>query len=301
MTVTTDTPTVAGSQGRRERMPRRKLLGPLKFRAWMFSVILGVALVVPFLAFAIAPDFFAPYGPLELKPADKFLPPSGEYWFGTDALGRDVYSRVVFGSRVSLATAFFTVAIVAIFGTIVGLIAGYSRGWVDGALMRTVDFVLAFPSILLAIGVAAALGPGTLNAMIAIALVWWPVYARLVRGITMTIRNQEFVEAGIAVGGTHLHIIRKHIFPGVFNSVVIRVSLDIGYAILLLAGLGFIGLGERPPYPEWGSMLSANRAYLLNYWWTGVFPAMALTIVILGFSFIGDGLVDNLNPRLRNL
>lgn len=259
------------------------------------SILIGTALLIPFVLWALAPGVFAPYGPLEINVLDRNQPPSPEHWFGTDALGRDVFSRVVHGARVSVSTSIATILIVALVGTAVGLLAGYLGGWVDAAVMRFVDLLLAFPSLLLAIAVAAAAGPGILNSMLAIAAVWWPIYARLVRGVALQAKSRPYVEAATALGGTGSYIVRRHILPNTYSVVLVRMTLDLGYVVLLLAGLGFIGLGERPPFPEWGAMLNEGRLRVLSYWWPAVFPGAALSILIIGFSFLGDGLVDRLN------
>lgn len=259
------------------------------------SIAIGGLLLVPFVAWAIAPGFFAHYGPLEINVLVRNQPPSAEYWFGTDALGRDVYSRVVHGARISVGTSAATILMVAAIGTTVGLLAGYLGGWFDSVVMRIVDLLLAFPSLLLAIAVAAAAGPGIVNSMLAIAAVWWPIYARLVRGVALQVKARPFVEAAAALGGRQNYILRRHILPNTYSTVLVRMTLDLGYVVLLLAGLGFIGLGERPPFPEWGAMLNEGRLRVLSYWWPALFPGAALSVLIFAFSFLGDGLVDRLN------
>lgn len=259
------------------------------------SILLGSLLLIPFIAWAVAPAALSHYGPLEINVLERNQGPSSMHWFGTDALGRDIYSRVVYGARVSVGASLATILLVASFGTIIGITAGYLGGWIDAVIMRVVDLLLAFPSLLLAVAVAAAAGPGIMNSMLAIAAVWWPIYARLVRGVALQVKARPFVEAAIALGGRSAFVLRRHILPNTFTPVVVRMTLDLGYVVLLLAGLGFIGLGERPPFPEWGAMLNEGRLRVLSFWWQALFPGVALSVLIFAFSFLGDGLVDRLN------
>jgi peptide/nickel transport system permease protein len=274
--------------------------GPSAARLWRRyrSLVLGGLFLLPFVLFVIAPGVFAPYDPIKTSVKERLQPPSAEHWFGTDELGRDVYSRVVYGARISLTSASITIAIACAVGIIAGITAGYLGGWADRGIMIATDMVLAFPRIILAMAVAAALGSGIRNAMLAMAAVWWPLYARLLRGLTLRIKEEEYVQAGYAIGGSGFHIIRKHILPNTVSAIIIRVSLDLGFAVLLLASLGFIGLGATAPTPEWGTMVSLGRIYFLTEPWIGIFPALAITLVVIGTTLLGDALNDLWNPTL---
>lgn len=258
----------------------------------------GLVILLPFLLFAFFPDFFAPYDPLKTSIRDRFEPPSRAHWFGTDELGRDVYSRVVYGARISMGAGFLTIVFASLIGVAGGVIAGYSGGAVDRVIMSVVDMVLAFPTIILAMAVAAALGPSLLHSMMAVAAVWWPVYARLMRGLTLRLKHEAYVEASRAIGGGAGHIIVKHIVPNALSALNVRISLDIGYAILVLASLGFIGVGASAPTPEWGAMIAWGRSYFLTEWWIGAFPGIAITLVVVGTTFVGDALNDLWNPHI---
>ncbi|HBY98640.1 MAG TPA: D,D-dipeptide ABC transporter permease [Chloroflexi bacterium] len=258
----------------------------------------GLLILLPFVLFAIAPGLFAPYDPLKTSIRERFEPPSWEHWFGTDELGRDVYSRVVHGARISLSTGVLTIFFASVVGVVAGVIAGYWGGVPDRSIMSLVDLVLAFPSIILAMAVAAALGPSLLHSMLAVAAVWWPVYARLMRALTLHLKGEAYVEASRSIGGDSRHIILRHIIPNALSSLNVRISLDLGYAILVLASLGFIGLGASAPTPEWGAMIAWGRSYFLTEWWIGAFPGLAITLVVIGTTFLGDALNDLWNPTL---
>jgi len=270
-----------------------------RFKSGSISIIIGIVILLPFILFSLFPFLFATHDPIATSVLNRLSPPFGEYLFGTDELGRDLFSRIVYGSRISMFAAVITISIATLVGTFIGVIAGYKGGWVDEFLMRLVDLTMAFPSLLLAIAIAAAAGPGIVNSTIAIAAVWWPQYARLTRGVVISIKKQPFIDAAIVIGGSNSHIMRAHLLPNLVTPVLIRMTIDFGYAILFLASLGFLGLGEPPPYPEWGTLLYEGRRSILSYWWPSVFPGIALTLVTLGVTFLGDGLTDRLDPRLR--
>ncbi len=280
--------------------PVSEMAVPRRRRHWRryLPLLASSTLLLPFILFALFPDFFAPYEPLKSSVREAFQPPSAVHWFGTDELGRDVYSRVVHGSRVSLTAAFLTIIAASVMGIVVGVIAGYWGGWVDRVIMSIVDMVLSFPNIILAMALAAALGPNLVNAMLAVAAVWWPIYARLMRALTLHLKSEEYVEASRVSGGRAFHIIYRHIMPNALSSLNVRISLDLGYAVLVLASLGFIGLGAKAPTPEWGAMINWGRGYFLTEPWIGAFPALAITVVVIGLAFIGDALNDLLDPTM---
>jgi peptide/nickel transport system permease protein len=261
--------------------------------------VLGIILFVGFLFTAAFAPIIARYDPLEIELVNAFQPPSQTHLFGTDDLGRDIFSRVVWGSRISLQVGVTVVAIALLIGTAVGGIAWYIGGMVDEVLMRFTDLVLAFPSIILAIALTAALGPGLNNAVIALSVTWWPWYARLVRGQVLSIRELGYVEAARGVGAKGFRILTTHILPNSFGPVIVNASMDFGWAILTMAALGFLGIGAQPPQPEWGSMISTGRLYFMDRYWLATFPGMAILLVVLSSNLIGDGLSEILNPRLR--
>jgi peptide/nickel transport system permease protein len=260
--------------------------------------LIGVVIVVLFFFLSLFGELIAPYDPYAVDITNaKLLPPSADHWMGTDELGRDVFSRILTGTRVSLQVAFFVLSFAVVFGTIIGLIAGYAGGFVDEALMRLTDMFLAFPALVLAIAVAASLGRDLRNTMIALATVFWPWYARLVRAQVLSIKEREFVEAARSMGAPRHRLILKHIFPNAAAVIIIQLTLDVGYAVLATSSLSFLGLGAQPPSPEWGTMLSAARNYFRDAWWYMTFPGLALTLTVFAFNVLGDGLQDALNPR----
>ena len=252
----------------------------------------GLVLLLPFLLFALLPHVFATHDPIKTSIRELYTPPNAEHFFGTDELGRDVYSRVVHGARISLASAALIIGSACLIGVVLGTIAGYWGGWSDRVIMTLVDLVLAFPSLILALAVSAALGPGLRSAIIAAAAVWWPVYARLLRGITLQLAEMEFVTAARAMGASAPAIVLRHILPNAVYAVIVRISIDLGLAVLLLASLSFIGLGASAPTPEWGAMVAWGRLYFLTEWWIGGFPALAITLVVVAITMLGDGLND---------
>lgn len=261
--------------------------------------LLIIALLV---MIAILAPYIVPY-PEHLyegtNPQDKLQPPSGKYFFGTDELGRDIFSRVVYGTRISLKTALLTVALALIIGVPLGAIAGSTGGIVDEAIMRFTDIFLSFPPLLLAITIAAFLGPSLTNAMIAIAISWWPWYTRLIRAQAVSIKERQFVKAAKAIGTPHLKIVFKHIVPNCIAPVIVQASMDIGGVILTSASLSFLGLGAQPPTPEWGLLINTSKTYFLNAWWYSMFPGIAIFITVLVFNLIGDGLREVLDPKTR--
>ena len=232
---------------------------------------------------------------------EKFQGPSARHWFGTDDLGRDVFSRVVAGAKYSLIIAVVILAVAVSIGTLIGAVAGYAGGYVDEILMRVTDMFLAFPALILAIAISASLGPSLRNAVIALAAVYWPWYARLVRAQVLTIRSREFIEAARSSGASDRRVLLRHIMPNSVSPVIIQMTLDIGYAILATSSLSFIGLGAQPPTPEWGRLITDGRNFFRDAWWYISFPGIALSITVLGFNLIGDGLRDYLDPRTKSI
>ncbi|MDD9874123.1 MAG: ABC transporter permease, partial [Gammaproteobacteria bacterium] len=227
----------------------------------------------------------------------RLLPPSAAHWFGTDELGRDIYDRIIWGARITLYIVTLVGAIVVPIGLLIGTIAGYVGGIVDTVLMRITDIFLAFPRLILALALVAALGPGIENAVIAIALTTWSPYARIARAEALTLRGSEFILAARAQGASTGGILLRHITPLCVSSVIVRLTLDMAGIILTAAGLGFLGLGAQPPTPEWGAMISTGRQFLLDQWWVPTIPGIAIFIVSLGFNLLGDGLRDVMDPR----
>jgi peptide/nickel transport system permease protein len=256
---------------------------------------IGATIAVAWIVLAIFAPWIAPHGSLE----QSFAPapsPSAHHLFGTDELGRDVLSRVIYGSRVSLPIALLLVALAATIGSVVGAIAGYFRGILDGALMRAVDLFFAFPPIILAMVVAAVLGRGLQNAALAIVVVAWPSYARVVRGLVLSVGDSEFVQSARLLGAPARRTLYRDILPNVAGPVLVLATLDLANAILLLSGLSFLGLGAQPPTAEWGSMVADGTQYF-QWWWMGTFPGLAIFTVVLAFNFLGDSLRDVLDPR----
>lgn len=258
---------------------------------------LGV-LILLILAAAFAP-WISPFDPAIQAPQDSLLAPSRSHLFGTDELGRDVFSRVVFGSRISLQVGIVAVGIALIIGVPFGLVAGYWGGWIDGFIMRLIDALLAFPTLVLALAISAALGANLRNAMIAIGIVYVPTFARLIRVQVMALRSYEYVQAARASGASDLRILAAHIWPNVLPIVVIQASISVGFAVLAEASLSFLGLGAQPPTPAWGSMLKQGYPFMEMAPWLAIFPGLAILIVVLSFNFIGDGIRGASDPRLR--
>jgi peptide/nickel transport system permease protein len=261
--------------------------------------MVGLVIVVALLLLAAAAPLLATHSPIAQDLAARLRPPSAAHWFGTDELGRDIYSRIVYGARITLTIVGLVVILVAPVGLLVGTVAGYLGGWVDVVLMRVTDIFLAFPRLILALAFVAALGPGIENAVIAIALTSWPPYARIARAETLTLRNSDFISAARLQGASAARIVWRYVVPLCLSSVIVRVTLDMAGIILTAAGLGFLGLGAQPPSPEWGAMISSGRRFILDQWWVATMPGLAICIVSLGFNLLGDGLRDVLDPKQR--
>ncbi|ALV29268.1 ABC transporter permease [Pannonibacter phragmitetus] len=261
--------------------------------------VVGLVIILTLLLTAAFAPWIAPYSPIEGQLTERLLPPSAAHWMGTDELGRDIFSRVVHGARITLFIVLLVAIISAPLGLIIGAVSGYFGGVADRIIMGITDIFLSMPRLILALAFVAALGPGIENAVIAIAITAWPVYARLARAETLTIRKAEFIAAVRMQGASHGRIILRHILPLCMSSTIVRVTLDMAGIILTAAGLGFLGLGAQPPLPEWGAMISRGRAFILDQWWVATMPGFAIVIVSLGFCLFGDGLRDVLDPRQR--
>jgi peptide/nickel transport system permease protein len=260
--------------------------------------LLGLIIIIALIVVAALAPLLAPYSPVvgDLKAA-RLLPPGPEHWFGTDDLGRDIFSRIVYGSRWTLYVVVLVAIAAAPIGLLIGTVAGYAGGWTDAILMRLTDIILAFPKLILALAFVAALGPGIENAVLAIAITSWPPYARIARAETLTVRNSDYIKAVQLMGASPFRIVLRHIMPLCISSLIIRVTLDMAGIILTAAGLGFLGLGAQPPLPEWGAMIASGRRFILDQWWVAGVPGVAILVVSLGFNLLGDGLRDALDPR----
>lgn len=263
--------------------------------------VLGLAILIILVLLAVFANVIANYDNVVIKQnlSQRLQAPSAAHWLGTDEFGRDIFARLVHGTRVSLQVGIIAVGISIVIGGILGAIAGYYGGKLDNIIMRIMDIFLAVPSILLAIAIVSALGPSILNLMLAISISSVPSYARIVRASVLSIRDQEFIEAAKAIGASNTRIIFRHIIPNSLAPVIVQATLGVASAILSTAGLSFIGLGIQPPAPEWGSMLSGGRQYLRYAWWVTTFPGVAIMITILSLNLLGDGLRDALDPRLK--
>lgn len=259
--------------------------------------MIGLLIIVALLLVAAFAPLITSQSPYEQNLRNVLAPPSSEHLFGTDELGRDIFSRVVYGSRITLLIVLLVSVIVAPIGLLVGAVSGYLGGWVDTALMRLTDLFLAFPSLILALAFVAAMGPGLENAIIAISLTAWPQIARLARAETLTVRNSDYIAAVRLQGASPMRIVLRHVLPMCVPSVIIRVTLNMAGIILTAAGLGFLGLGAQPPSPEWGAMTSTGRRYMLDSWWLVTMPGLAILTVSLAFNLFGDALRDILDPR----
>lgn len=245
----------------------------------------------------VQPFSIATYSPTEQDLFNRLAAPSMKHPMGTDQLGRDIFSRILYGARISLRIGLTVVSITLAIGTTVGVVAGYAGGWVDEALMRFVDVLLAFPGILLALVIAGILGPSLTNIMIALAVVGWTQYARVIRGSVLSVKENEYVKSAQLMGVTTPRLLARHVLPNVITPVIVLATMDMAYVILGTAGLSFLGLGAQPPTPEWGTMLAGGRDYVTTAWWIVNFPGLAIMITVLGFNLLGDGLRDVLDPR----
>jgi len=294
----TATPQLAGRKGLLSDNAKRAIR---RFRQSPLSMA-GLAIVVALVLVAVVGPFFVPYpkdaaGAVHIK--EKLDPPTMAHWFGTDQVGRDVFTRVVVGARISLLAGLTVIALATAIGTLLGAVAGFFGGKVDEVIMRITDIFLTIPDLVLAMAFAAALGPGLTNVMIAVSLVWWPGYCRLTRANVMSLRDAQFAEAAQSLGASRSRVLFRHVLPNAFPTILVKASMDIGFAVLTTAALGFIGLGTQPPTPDWGVMIADGRKYLREAWWASTFPGIAILLTVLAFNLLGDGLRDVLDPRAR--
>ena len=260
--------------------------------------VVGALIILGWLGILVVGPGLAPYSYRQVDVVARLRPPSAEHYFGTDALGRDVFSRVLVGSRISLPSGFAVVCLAAVFGTLYGGVAAYGGAKAEEAMMRVTDLFLSFPPLILAMAIAAALGIGVTNTIVAMAVVWWPKYARLSRSLVIVQRSLEYVEAAHALGHGAARTLLRHIVPNAIGPVVVLLTLDVGNSMITFAGLSFLGLGVVPPTPEWGAMVSEGQV-LVEQWWVSTFPGLAIFSVVVGFNFLGDALRDWLDPRAR--
>lgn len=259
----------------------------------------GGLIVLFYIIVALFAPWIAPYDPYNIHLADKLLLPSWDHWMGTDDKGRDLLSRIIYGTRLSLLIGVAAVSIGAIFGVFLGLVAGYYGGWLDAIIMRIMDILLAFPGILLALAIVSALGASLINVMIAVGVFSIPMFARIVRGSTLTVRKLEYIDSIRTLGGSDLRIILVHILPNIMSPIIVQITLRLATAILSAAGLSFLGLGAQPPSAEWGALLSSGRDYMFSAPYLALFPGLAISTLVIGFNLFGDGLRDALDPKLK--
>jgi peptide/nickel transport system permease protein len=263
--------------------------------------LVGMGIILCLILTAIFASWIAPYDPYRLDPSNRLKPPSSKHWFGTDTAGRDMLTPIIFGTRISIRIGSTVVFLALISGSLIGLFSGYLGGKFDEVVMRITDIFFSVPYLVLAMAITAALGPGLLNAMLSLSMVWWPIYARLIRGQVLQIREAPYIEAARALGASRRRIIFRHILPNAMTPIIVQGSLDFGNAIMYAAALSFIGLGAHPPAPEWGAMISLARNYLQDSWWFATFPGLAILVTVIGFNLLGDGIRDMTDPRLREV
>jgi peptide/nickel transport system permease protein len=263
------------------------------------AAMVGAIIILFYIFVALFAPLLAPYDPYEINLENKLIPPSTDHWMGTDDKGRDILSRILYGSRLSMGIGITAVIFGAFFGIIFGLIAGYYGKWIDSTIMRIMDILLAFPGILLALAIISALGPGLINVTIAVGAYSIPLFARIVRGSTLEVKRLEYIDAVRSLGADDLTIIFKHILPNILSPIIVQGTLRLATVILSAAGLSFLGLGAQPPSPEWGTMLSSGRDFLFSAPYIAIFPGLAISILVLGFNIFGDGLRDAFDPRMK--
>jgi peptide/nickel transport system permease protein len=278
------------------RLSRGKLLQLVRRNRLLAA---GLAILAVFVCFMVMADFIAPYDPIRMNVAAAFAPPSAEHWFGTDRFGRDVLTRIIYGTRVSLFVAFASVLAAVIFGSGLGVVAAYYEGSVDAIAGRVMDVFLSFPALLLAIAIAAMLGPSELNVILAITVVYLPRYFRVARAPVLAEKRSEYVDAARGLGEWEHVILVRHVLPNILSPVIVQASIGLSAAILVEASLGYLGLGVQPPSPSWGTMLNEGRTFVQSAPWLSIFPGLAIFLAVLAFNLVGDGLRDYLDPRMR--
>jgi peptide/nickel transport system permease protein len=260
---------------------------------------IGLAILAVFVGLALFPSLIAPDDPVKIRLSDRLAAPSAEHLFGTDDFGRDIFSRVVHGTHISLLIAVLVVASALLLGGALGAAAGYRGGWLDELVMRITDVFMAFPNILLPMVVVVVLKPSLVNTTLALAVVWWPAYARLMRGQTLAVRQLPYVESAFALGARPFRVLRRYVIPNAFPPLLVLATMDLGFVVLTAAGLGFLGLGAQPPTPEWGAMISDGLGFFLEAWWYPVFPGIAIALTVLAFNLLGDDLRDWFDPKTQ--
>jgi len=261
-----------------------------------FSAVVILLLLVV----SAEPRWFTSRDPYRLDSVNRLLPPSVTYPLGTDEMGRDIYTRIVHGARLTLGAAVLAVVLASLVGGVIGLGAGYVGGWFDEVVMRTTDVVLAFPPLVLALAIGAALGQSLMNSVLGLAGIWWAQYARLVRSRALEIKAREYVLGARATGGSHARILVRHVAPNTAAPLTVKASIDMGLVVIMLSALSFMGLGAKPPIPEWGAMITTGRRYLLDYWWVPTFPGFAIFVSVLAFNVLGDWIRDMMDPRTQS-
>jgi peptide/nickel transport system permease protein len=261
--------------------------------------LVGLSIILFWLAVAVIGPAIAPYPYSEQHLADRLQPPGGAHVLGTDHLGRDVFSRILWGARITMIWGLLPIGVAMLIGVPTGTVAAYFGGRVEVLMMRTADLFLSIPALVLAVAIAAALGPSLFSAMVAVSIVWWPWYTRLMHAETLALKETVFVEAAKGLGASGLHIMARHILPNSVSTILVRMSMDLGFSVLYMAALGFIGMGAQPPSPEWGLAVSIGREYMPERWWMGVFPGLAVFTVVFGFNTMGDGVRDAFDPEIR--
>jgi peptide/nickel transport system permease protein len=287
----------------RRRLVRERRREHLRASLYLLATnpltVLGLAIVGLLVVAALLAPILAPYDPAEPDILHSLQPPSSAHWLGTDEAGRDILSRILYGARISLRIGLLAVGAIALIGVPLGLLAGTVGGWLDAVVMRVADVFLAFPTLVLALAIATALGGGMQNVIVAVAIAGWPWYARLVRSVVLSVRREGYVEASRVSGASWPRVVWRHILPNSLGPVVVQASQDLGYTILLAASLGFLGIGVKIPTPEWGAMINDGRDVFMDEWWVAGCPGIAIVVVVLGFNLLGDGLRDILDPRMR--
>ncbi len=266
-----------------------------------FLAMIGFVIVLSFIFIAFFGEYIAPHDPYETNIVQRFSPPSTEHLLGTDKLGRDIFSRILHGAKYSIRAGLLVLLIAVPLGVMLGGIAGLYGGWIDEVIMRVTDIFLAYPYLILAMAFSAALGPSLFNAMLALSIVWWPMYTRLVRGQALSVRESLYVEAARSKGAGNFYLIYKHILPNCLSPILVTFTLDMGWIILATASLSFLGFGAQPPLPEWGKMVSDGRIYIMQAWWVSLIPGLTIGLTVLGFNLLGDGIRDALDPKLRRV